>query len=142
MQAHGVSNFNISYCASQRMLVTRVCVCVCVCVLDIVDEELFAQFNKIANSILCSKSKEQNSAIESLSKEGQSDEKDSPTAKSSCCSKLATQSDNPIMIIKALQVCERFLSEFSSFKHHRISLYLLVLHDVVRCAILVALNKE
>ncbi|XP_068691714.1 codanin-1-like [Montipora foliosa] len=70
---------------------------------NIVDEELFAQFNKIANSILCSKSKEQNSAIESLSKEGQSDEKDTPTAKSSCCGKLAAQSDNPIMIIKALQ---------------------------------------
>lgn len=74
--------------------------------LDIVEEQLFAQFNKIANSILTSKSKEEQSSIESISLEGQSDGKDEPKAEHSCLFRIAAETIQPIKAIKVLQVCE------------------------------------
>lgn len=70
------------------------------------EEKLFAQFNKIANSILGSKSKEEQSSIESISLKGQSDEKDEPKAGHSFLFRIAAETIHPIKAIKAFQVCE------------------------------------
>lgn len=70
------------------------------------EDQLFAQFNKIANSILSSKSEEENSSIESISLEGQSDRKDEPKAEHSSLFRIAAETVHPIKAIKVLQVCE------------------------------------
>ena len=78
--------------------------------LDIIEEELFAQFNKIANSILHSKSKEQQNTVESSPRNGNSgnvslQEYD---VKGNCSvpGGLPGENTNPVMKIKALQVDE------------------------------------
>ncbi|XP_029207694.2 codanin-1-like isoform X1 [Acropora millepora] len=70
---------------------------------NIVEEQLFAQFNKIANSILTSKSKEEQISIESISLEEQSDGKDEPKAEHSSLFRIAAETIQPIKAIKVLQ---------------------------------------
>ena len=76
------------------------------------EEELFAQFNKIANSILYSKSKEQQNAVASSTRDGHSEEEITGKEceiKTKCHvpGGISGQNINPVMKIKALQVDEQ-----------------------------------
>ena len=71
------------------------------------EEELFAQFNKIANSILYSKSKEQQNAVESSTRSEEITSKQCEVnAKCHVPGGISGQNINPVMKIKALQVDE------------------------------------
>ena len=75
---------------------------------DIMEEELFAQFNKIANSILHSKSKEQRTAVEAGPQNEntrQRPEKEREV-KTKCCkpSGVSPETTTPALKVKALQV--------------------------------------
>ena len=74
-------------------------------VLDVMEEELFAQFNKIANSILYSKSKEQQNTVESSTRSEEIPGKQCEVnVKRHVPGGISGQNINPIMKIKALQV--------------------------------------
>ena len=86
-------------------------ICCTLLSIDIVEEQLFAQFNKIANSILCSKSKEEPNTVEcSLGSENvkQTSEKECEV-KENCSSPdiFSRENSSPLMKIKALQVGEQ-----------------------------------
>ena len=71
------------------------------------EEELFAQFNKIVNSILHSKSREQQSTVKASPREENSEkipEKDCEVKSKSSVSGLFSGENNPVMKVKALQV--------------------------------------
>ncbi|XP_073249807.1 codanin-1-like [Porites lutea] len=74
---------------------------------NIMEEELFVQFNKIANSILHSKSKEQENVVEARSRENSEvapDKESELKAKSSPPSVPSAEDKIPFMKVKALQV--------------------------------------
>ena len=72
------------------------------------EEELFAQFNKIANSILYSKSKEQqNTVVSSRRSEEIPGKQCEVNAKCHVPGGISGQNINPVMKIKALQVDEQ-----------------------------------
>lgn len=73
------------------------------------EEELFVQFNKIANSILHSKSKEQEN-VEARSRENSEvapDKESELKAKSSPPSVTSAEDKIPLMKVKALQVSKQ-----------------------------------
>ena len=83
------------------------------------EEELFVQFNKIANSILHSKSKEQENVVEARSRENSEvapDKESELKAKSSPPGVTSAEDKIPFMKVKALQVSKQF--DYSS---HRLS---------------------
>ena len=70
------------------------------------EEELFVQFNKIANSILHSKSKEQENVVEASRENSEvaPDKECELIAKSSPSSVTSAEDKIPFMKVKALQV--------------------------------------
>lgn len=84
----------------------------CGCLVDIMEEELFAQFNKIANTILYSKSKEQQKAGQNTGEsntqdggvEKESPKKDETKERYALPCGVTGQNDNLVKTIKALQV--------------------------------------
>ena len=75
---------------------------------DIMEEELFAQFNKIANSILHSKAKEQSRDVEAGKCSGNTEQIPEQESKGNvkCCKPvgLSGEAVNPAMKVRALQV--------------------------------------
>ena len=83
------------------------------------EEELFVQFNKIANSILHSKSKEQENVVEARSRENSEvapDKESELKAKSSPPSVTSPEDKIPFMKVKALQVSKQIWFQFPSIK--------------------------
>ena len=83
------------------------------------EEELFVQFNKIANSILHSKSKEQENVVEARSRENSEvapDKESELKAKSSPPSVTSAEDKIPFMKVKALQVSKQIWLQFPSIK--------------------------
>lgn len=86
---------------------------------DIMEEELFAQFNKIANSILHSKSKEQRTGGEDSLSDTNTKQipKNGCEGTAICCKAIGGSLENvsPAMKIKALQVHKDFLNSILLF---------------------------
>ena len=83
------------------------------------EEELFVQFNKIANSILHSKSKEQENVVEARSRENSEvapDKESELKATSSPPGVTSAEDKIPFMKVKALQVSKQIWLQFPSIK--------------------------
>ena len=78
------------------------------------DEELFAQFNKIASSTLHSKSREQQSTVEASPRVENSEkicEKDCEVKSKSSVPGLFSGENSPVLKVKALQVDAQLQSQ-------------------------------